>query len=911
MKIKHCLQGIRARFVRWIVCLTIGISLLSLVLFWFSLRSVLRNIGSNFAIQYTLREKERILAPLEREVILCRTLSKMPAVADWVMDENNPTLQASAQRELETFRKEFQEGSYFLAVRKSGNYYSGSESRKADRLIPAYTLSATNSRDAWFYSTFANIDTFHINIDTSAVSGKVMVWINTIIHHGTNRVAVAGTGLNLNSFIEQLINTHNKAVAPILVDPSGAIQAHSNPDLIDKNTLSKQLSERSTIYRLMPNESDRAELQADLARLKTSPDSVSIHSFVIENQNRLVSVAYLPGIDWYLISLIDLSQAIRPAQFAPMILVAFIAMIALVAAITFLINQSILAPLQTLAQTARQVEAGDYSVRSTAANRDEIGELSRTLNSMLDTIENKTRELKRYSEELEQRVEERTAELKVEIQERKKAEIAAQQANHAKSEFLANMSHEIRTPMNAILGFSELLSNKLQDPSHLEYIRAVHSSGKSLLRLINDILDLSKVEAGKLRLEYAAVDVQEALKEMEMVFSRRVEEKGLTYSTQINADFPKAVVLDEARLRQVLLNLVGNAIKFTENGFIKVAARSEPVSAENGLTLVFEVIDSGIGISPENLQSIFKAFEQQLGQSHAKYGGTGLGLAISRRLVELMGGRLEVQSEVGKGTTFRIILPNVEEAAFAKAHGDRNAVSPTEIVFDPAVILVAEDIRLNRELIRGYLEGFHFNIIEAVNGQEAVDLALSGKPDLILMDIKMPEMNGIQASRLLKENPATQAIPIVAVTASTMQSEEEKIGALCNGFLRKPITQADLVSVLRQFLKCSVVIQTEKPSPSIEEPFCDSDTIGVYDPEGLQRKLETEIAPLWEEVKGSIVINSVLEFAEKIIALADTHKDVRLAKWADKLRNDAMLFDMTSMEETLSQFPIFLEHKGK
>ena len=229
-------------------------------------------------------------------------------------------------------------------------------------------------------------------------------------------------------------------------------------------------------------------------------------------------------------------------------------------------------------------------------------------------------------------MQERTLELEQEVLERKKAEMAANQANQAKSEFLANMSHEIRTPMNAILGFSEILANKIKDTRYQDYIQAIYSSGKSLLNLINDILDLSKVEAGKLRLEFSAVNPHKVLKELEMIFSRKVEERALVYTTDIAENFPKAIVLDESRLRQVLLNLVGNAIKFTETGYIRVAARVETASSmQNGLKLVFEVHDSGIGIKPDQMARIFGAFEQQSGQSHARYGGTGLGLAISKR----------------------------------------------------------------------------------------------------------------------------------------------------------------------------------------------------------------------------------------------------------------------------------------
>lgn len=907
MTIRPVSQGLRGRFLRWTVILTFSICVAAAALYYLSLHRVLNEIGSNFATQYTLREKGRILAPLEREVALCETLAKMPVLVEWTQHEDTPALKATALGELEAFRKEFRDQNCFFAIRDSGHYYFRDEATGAKGDFPAYTLSSDNAKDAWFYSTLKAVDRFHLNIDRSVVRGQTMVFINTVVYDGDKRVAVAGTALKLDSFIERLVNSQNKAVTPILVDPSGAIQAHSNSGLIDQNTLSKKPEDRSTIFKLMSNDRDREDLRRAFVSLKASHDSVATFSFMIENQHRLVSVAYLPEIDWYLVSLIDLSKTIRTTDFAPLALVGLLAVGVLAVAIGLLINRTILTPLGRLTTSARAIAAGNYSARATALHEDELGELTRTFNSMLDTIESNTRELERHGEELEQRVRDRTIELETQVAERKKAETAAQLANQAKSEFLANMSHEIRTPMNAILGFSEILANKIQDPRHREYIQAVHSSGKSLLGLINDVLDLSKVEAGKMRLEFAPLDPRSVLRDIETIFSRKVEEKGLIYTTDIAEGFPTAVLLDEARLRQVLLNLAGNAIKFTEHGFVRMVARTGTEPGQEGLRLIFEVHDSGVGIPAGELDTIFGAFEQRLGQSHAKYGGTGLGLAISKRLVELMGGTLSVESAEGKGSTFRVTLQNVEESAIAEMHCRESAGSLPSVTFEPATILVAEDITLNRELIKGFLEGFDLKIVEAMNGREAVDLALTVKPSLILMDIKMPVLDGVQASRILKDNPVTQPIPIVAVTASTMKTEEEQIGSICEGFLRKPITQMDLLNVLMRFLKHTKQTVSGKANPAPEEPFFDSAPKNIHDPEGLRRRIETDLAPMWHKVKSSVIINEVLAFAERTIAIASTHRHAQLANWGDKLRNQAMLFDMPGMEQTLAQFPSFLD----
>ena len=242
----------------------------------------------------------------------------------------------------------------------------------------------------------------------------------------------------------------------------------------------------------------------------------------------------------------------------------------------------------------------------------------------------------------------------------------AEAANRAKSEFLANMSHEIRTPMNAVIGYSDLLSNSVTDPQQRNYLDAIRAGSRSLLMLINDILDLSRIEAGKMRLEYSAVSMRRLLSDVRHIFDLRAREQGITLEVSVDSKMPAAMMLDETRLRQVLFNLVGNAIKFTHEGGVTVRASTAPVedeSAEDGRTycqLVVSVKDTGIGIAPDQCGRIFDAFEQQEGQNTRRYGGTGLGLAISRKLVRMMGGELELESELGQGSVFTVVLPKVE-----------------------------------------------------------------------------------------------------------------------------------------------------------------------------------------------------------------------------------------------------------
>jgi len=264
---------------------------------------------------------------------------------------------------------------------------------------------------------------------------------------------------------------------------------------------------------------------------------------------------------------------------------------------------------------------------------------------------------------LKNQLEKQNKDLQKEIALRKKAEESAESANRAKSSFLANMSHEIRTPMNSIMGFTDILEQKLIDKDHKKYLSLIRAGGKSLLALINDILDLSKIEAGKMGIEYKAADICAVFEEIKNIFSYKTKEKELDFILETDPNLHSPLFFDETRIRQVLLNLVGNAVKFTESGYVKITVKgSQPDRKQNIMDIIFSVEDTGIGIPQDQRELIFEPFEQQKGQSSSKYGGTGLGLAITKRLVEMMEGTISVESMEGRGSIFTVTIKNIRIA---------------------------------------------------------------------------------------------------------------------------------------------------------------------------------------------------------------------------------------------------------
>jgi len=382
------------------------------------------------------------------------------------------------------------------------------------------------------------------------------------------------------------------------------------------------------------------------------------------------------------------------------------------------------------------------------------------------------------------------------------AQLRAETANRAKSEFLANMSHEIRTPMNAILGFTEILKRLETDSKKSHYLETIHTSGQSLLHLINDILDLSRIESGKMELQAHSISINALCIELDSLFSQKVRDKGISFECSVDENVPDIIILDEARLRQVLINLIGNAVKFTHKGFVKLVIKCQ-LSGEthpNHVDLTMIVSDTGIGIPKEQQETVFSSFVQVKGQKETLYGGTGLGLTITLQIMELMEGKISVESEVDVGTSFSLFIPNIEIGSKLTSSTLENLIDTETMKFATASILIVDDVDYNREILATYLSDWDFKLYFATNGQQAFEKALEIKPNLILLDMKMPIMDGYEAAAKLKGLEETESIPIIAVTAFALNQDEEVISQICDGYLRKPVNRHELIKELIKFL---------------------------------------------------------------------------------------------------------------
>ena len=711
----------------------------------------------------------------------------------------------SSNEEIYSFSYGLENGEYYGARKNANNqieiyrrnkdtnghtfYYSANKDLSEGKFVEDFGAFDPRTRDWYKAAKEKNKPVFsplykHFVKDDFALSAAYPIYNNEGKLQGVlgTHITLAGLNKELKDIIQ------DNGIAYIIEKDTGALVANS----LDKPNFTTL--ENGKIKRISINEIENKSIVKAYENYKKTSD----RSFLIDEKNDKSHIKFSEykseGLNWIVIT------SIPDSLFASTInkniqTAILLSLLALCISIIIYVQsmEYILEPIKDLINVTERFSKGDLSQRAKVFKNNEIGKLSIAFNNMAE-------ELNIHTNNLEEKVKERTIKLEKTNEELKFAKLEVDKANESKNEFLANISHEIRTPLNAIIGFSELLKNDIEDEKHKNYIETINVSGNSLLTIINDILDLSKIEAGKIEINYKPMKFSSIFKEIEGIFRQKLNSNNIEFVLDIQEGFADNVLLDEVRIRQILLNLVGNAVKFTEKGYVKVSLKSSSVyNDSSSLHIRISVEDSGIGIPENEKESIFEAFKQVSGQSTEKFGGTGLGLFITKKLTETMNGKISVESEVGKGSIFQVDFYNVQISATEVLSEDTTLPYIHRFKFSNEKVLVVDDIETNRFLLKELLSSVGVNVITAENGYEAIKKCEVEKPDLIIMDLIMPVMDGFKASSRLKSDTKLSSIPIIALSASNGQ--DILSDSNFDEYLMKPVNNEILLKTISKYIE--------------------------------------------------------------------------------------------------------------
>ena len=469
----------------------------------------------------------------------------------------------------------------------------------------------------------------------------------------------------------------------------------------------------------------------------------------------------------------------------------------------------------------------------------------------------------------------------------------AETANRAKSTFLANMSHEIRTPMNAILGFGEILQNNNKDERNQDYITGIIKSGNSLLSLINDILDFSKIEANKMTLNLNSVDIKRIISDIDRIFEFTASKKGIQYYSNIEMNIPPYLILDEGKIKQILINLLGNAIKFTESGSISLDVNfSFNEKDTSKIQLTFAIKDSGIGIDQDKLNSIFNAFEQEDDNDSRKYEGTGLGLSIVKSIVELKNGTVEVESKLGKGSTFIVTIPDVSISLMRPNQISQSTkIDFSKYDLSDKTVLFAEDIESNRNVVKGFLKDYAIKVLFAHNGAEALIIARTNKIDLAFIDLHMPIMDGMTMAEIWTNDDELKSIPLIALTAEVYDENKHLDKDYFKHYLIKPVRAEDIYDV--------ILVETGLKEASVINTYEQNDDI-ILTSEALSLLGGHEVIDISTRLLKKLNTRELGKLIEKVEFIAEMENNDSLREYTKELKLALETFNVYKIKQLLS-----------
>ncbi len=771
--------------------------LILLLLFLFVYSTTLRVsnvISKDYAELYSYKTSSALNSYIVKDINGLRTISQSLAVQEWFKDEYNTEKKEKAFAQFQKSAKNLYSGILYLGIAATKQEYDFNQQSTIDTFTPQATMDITNVQDGWYYEAVRSKNMYELNVDTDKIRSRTLVWINhKVLSPSGEILGVISTGVPFDTVLKSAFTAYEvENIRGIVVDSKGYVQmdsASENTALLDDSLLSfKALVKNEDVQKTVDNYILNFTGFFGVAQ---KPEVLELSS---NAKYMYAAITPIENTNWIVITFFNASSLFSYNKFANLLWVAVVLLLVYVITVGVVSKDFIFRPVARLVRsltpitpnlTAQTVLPHDndriekqeiYGLE----RHDELGELARTVHNLHQVLDAKNKELIITAHQ-------------------------ADAANQAKSHFLAHMSHEMRTPMHAIIGMSKIA----RDANDLEKIHwcfsKIESSSTNLLTIINNVLDMSKIEAQKIDVQLAPFDILKMMHGIVQLHMPAMNEKALSFSKDFDANIPTYVHSDEQRITQVIGNLLSNAEKFTPiEG--KVVLRVELVEKSDRQCVVkFTVQDTGIGVAKDQQDQLFKPFHQANSTISHTFGGAGLGLSICKQVVELLQGEMFFDSEENKGTSIGFVLP------LALAENISEDTEQTELYEDVMLdlqgkkILLVDDIDINREIAMALLEDTGVLFDEAGDGLEAVR-KFTENPDsyeLILMDIRMPEMNGFEAAKAIRamDVPRAKSIPIIAMTANTFREDVEAcLAAGMNAHVGKPIDFAELLVTIKKFV---------------------------------------------------------------------------------------------------------------